>query len=62
MRFTIPSIESLTALRWVWGSLDLAIGLLNGWPSALKWEWFWGVKASGSHSAVALASVTTALC
>ena len=34
---------------------------MNGWLSALKWERFWGVKAGGSHSPEALASVTTAL-
>jgi hypothetical protein len=34
---------------------------VNGWLSALKWERFWGVKAGGSHSTEALASVTTAL-
>ena len=28
----------------------------------LMWERFWGVKAGGSHSTEALASVTTALC
>ena len=32
------------------GKLRLAIGLGNGWLSALKWEWFWGIKARGSHS------------
>ena len=44
------------------GKLRLAIGLENGWPSALKWERFWGIKAGGSYSTGALASVTTALC
>ena len=39
----------------------MAIGPVNGWLSALKWERFWGVKAGGSHPPVALASVTTAL-
>src|SRR5260370_30876870 len=28
----------------------MAIGLGNGWLFALKWEWFWGIKAGGSHS------------
>jgi hypothetical protein len=41
--------------------LRLAIGLVNGWPSALKWEQFWGIKAVGSLPYAALASVTTAL-
>ena len=40
----------------------ITIGVVNGWLSALKWERFWGVKAEGSHSPEALASVTTALC
>ena len=43
------------------GKLRLAIGLVNGWLSALKWEQFWGVKAGGSQSTEALASVTTVL-
>jgi hypothetical protein len=41
--------------------LRLAIGLVNSWPSALKWEQFWGIKAMVSLPCAALASVTTAL-
>ena len=41
--------------------LKLAIGPVNGWPTALKWEQFWGIKAVGSLPCAALASVTTAL-
>ena len=43
------------------GKPRLAIGLVNGWLSALQWEQFWGVKAGGNHSTEALASVTAAL-
>ena len=37
------------------------VGLVNSWPSALKWERFWDIKARGSQPSVVLASVTTAL-